>query len=503
MKRFLIIILIIITAGLIMSGCSPEFFGALPGNNESYSSSSDINYSEGEMIVVLENNQPMQEISVDKKKEVMNEELSTQRQYLKSHGFKIDNILSNSQSIESKVELSTKIKEKILEDIGYINLVDYTDKDYKNFNEAKNEVKSLLENKGYKVKYIIRNYKIKKVDSTYSGVSKQDNLKKMHSDQEWNYEMIRAPEAWEGVRGNEDVKIAIVDTGIDVDHPYLENFVDVDSGVNILALRDVEDQDREKLDDNNVDDKDGHGTHVAGTISSYDKVSGIMKEASLIPIKVFPDPGQENVEGDFYDLLNAVIYATETGVDVINMSVGGELPKNNLEVDKFIADFDANLNIAREEGVIIITAAGNNGESIEGSDYIFYPASSPYTIAVGAVEENKQKADFSNDGVGLDVMAPGVEILSTAPIDLDHTNYEDLRHPEDEYLMYMSGTSMAAPHVAGVAGLMRSANPNMTVEDIEYMLKDAAKDMGNEEEYGEGIVDAYKSIRNRVKTPYF
>ena len=137
--------------------------------------------------------------------------------------------------------------------------------------------------------------------------------------------------------------------------------------------------------------------------------------------------------------------------------------------------FDDACRTAVSRGVVVVAASGN-----EYASSISYPAAYDSVIAVGAVDSNRRRASFSNYGTGLELMAPGVNIYSTIPGNQYQTN---------------SGTSMASPHVAGVAGLMRSVNRNASVSEIRSVLRNTAQYAGNSTEYGYGIVDAYAAVQ--------
>ena len=269
---------------------------------------------------------------------------------------------------------------------------------------------------------------------------------------------IDAPEAWGITTGTNKVMIAVIDTGVD----YLHE--DLDDG----RVRTDIDKDYVN-DDNNAIDDNGHGTHVSGIIAAETNndtgVAGVMWQAQILPLKVCDSKG--SCASD--DVSSAIRYAADQGARVINMSLGsGHCSETMAEAVNY-AYFD--------KGVTIVAAAGNNGGSIG------YPARFAPVVAVGATDDSDHRASFSSFGDDLDVMAPGVDILSTVP----HNGYD-----------FLSGTSMASPHVAGVVGLLLSQRPQLTNSQIREILHESADDLGDkgrDDYYGYGRVNAYKALQ--------
>lgn len=225
----------------------------------------------------------------------------------------------------------------------------------------------------------------------------------------WGVARVNAPAAWSSGQGA-GVKVAVIDTGIDCTHPDLK--CDFGSGTNIV------DPGSTPMDDNE------HGTHVAGTIAGRGAGGpiGVAPKATLIPVKVLDADGS----GTLSDIVKGINWAADHRVDVINMSLGGATGSAALEraVKKALA-----------AGVTIVAAAGNSGPA---PDTVGYPAGYPGVIAVAASDSNDGLARFSSRGDAVAFIAPGVDILSTVPGGGTAT---------------LSGTSMAAPHVAGLAAL--------------------------------------------------
>lgn len=239
---------------------------------------------------------------------------------------------------------------------------------------------------------------------------------------QWAWGKIEAYDAWGITTGNTGVKIAVVDTGIDSAHPDLPTLA---QGVNFVT-KGVP-----------PEDDNGHGTHVAGTIGALTDnatgVAGLNWAISLMPVKVLDASGS----GTYSAVANGITWAADNGAKVINLSLGGNVPSKTLE---------RAVKYAWSKGAVLACAAGNSGTTQK-----LYPAAYTDCIAVAASDENDQKASFSNYGKWVDVAAPGVHILSTMP---DSPVYLTAQYGYFQGFDSLSGTSMATPHVAGVAGLI-------------------------------------------------
>jgi len=305
--------------------------------------------------------------------------------------------------------------------------------------------------------------------------------------EQWNLTLIGAEAAWGITTGSADVTIAFLDTGITLDHPDLEARLWVNEGE--IPDNGVDDDGNGQADDvhgwhfytavqagqivrrenNNVTDDNGHGTHVAGIAAAESNngigIAGLSWEARIMPVKVL----DEYAEGWYADIIAGILYAADNGADIINMSLGGE--------DDSQAFRDA-VTYAHDRGAVLVAAAGNDGGAV------LYPAAYGEVLAVGAVDQNDRRADFSNHGPELDVVAPGVDVLSTWPW-------------RGGYFR-SSGTSMAAAHVSGVAALMLSAGSNPSDIEISEAVRATAVDpgeAGKDEYYGCGRIDAYAAVR--------
>ena len=345
---------------------------------------------------------------------------------------------SYEQREDAVYSLSAEMTQNIINNMGFVHTLEFSE-NYDSFEEAAAKVRDTLEANGYEVRHVEPNYE-------YEAFGEVDAA--MHSRQEWHYNMVNAPEAWNVDSGDRSVSIAILDTGIDYDHNDLDDYVDENQGASFV--------------DNDPMDRNGHGTHVAGTVASYNNVSGVMREATLIPVKVLGDSGGGSLQG----IQRGILHAADVGADVINMSLGGG------GYSDILAEA---CETAYNSGTVLVAASGNSGRSP-----VAYPSGYRHVISVGAVDSSEDRASFSNYGEDLNVVAPGVNIYSTYP----NNSYETL-----------SGTSMASPHAAGVAGLIRSADPDLSVSEVWSIMEETAQEVGSSYYYGEGIVDAYASVK--------
>lgn len=236
---------------------------------------------------------------------------------------------------------------------------------------------------------------------------------------------LQAPEIWEKGEKGAGVVIAVLDTGIDPDHPDLKQ--------NIIGGRNFTDEGA--ADD--FSDGNGHGTHVAGTIAAVENgtgVVGVAPEAKLLIIKVLNSEGS----GSYKSITDGIKYATawkgKNGerVNVISMSLGGAYSDPR--------QYKAILE-ACAAGILVVVAAGNEGDSREETYEHGFPALYPECVTVAACDENRKLAYFSNNSLQVDIIAPGVKVLST--------------YPGGGYAA-LSGTSMATPHVSGALALINN-----------------------------------------------
>jgi len=299
---------------------------------------------------------------------------------------------------------------------------------------------------------------------------------------------IDAPEAWDIETGSLDITIAIIDSGVDYNHPDLSgniwknedeipnNGVDDDNNGFIDDIRcwDFCNDDNDPLDDS------GHGTHCAGIAAAIGNnsigIAGVCWNCKIMAIKGF----DKNGLGWATDLANAIIYAADNGADVISMSWG------NYNSTKIIHDA---IDYAYSNGVVLAAAAGNILIDISRK---YYPAAFDNVIAVAATDKNDYKASFSNYGDWVDVAAPGDEIYSTMPtysVELNSAPYFLSMNYD-----YLDGTSMACPMVAGLAALLLSYNPNLTPDEVRNIIHDSTDWINTDKYIGNGRINAYKAL---------
>ncbi|MGG1600093.1 S8 family peptidase [Paenibacillus naphthalenovorans] len=272
---------------------------------------------------------------------------------------------------------------------------------------------------------------------------------------QWNLPQIETEAGWSITRGSQDVVVAVVDTGVDINHPDLSK--QLVSGYNVVN------PESQPMDDV------GHGTHVAGVVGALVNnnlgVAGMSWYNRIMPIKVLDKSGA----GSTYAVAQGIIWATDHGAKVINMSLG------NYADSQFLHDA---IKYAFDRDVVLIAASGNDNTEQPG-----YPAAYPEVFAVAAVDARKSKASFSNYGDYIDAAAPGVSIAST--------------YPQSQYAA-LSGTSMASPHVTALAALIRSVNPNLKNTEVMQLIRDTATDLGTsgkDKYFGHGLIDVVAALQ--------
>lgn len=282
---------------------------------------------------------------------------------------------------------------------------------------------------------------------------------------QWNFRSINVEQAWDENKGG-GITVAVIDTGISkVPDLKATNFVEGYDFVN------------DRVD---ASDDQGHGTHVAGTIAQSTNngygVAGIAYEAKLMPIKVLAASGG----GTIADIAEGIKFAADRGANIINMSLGGGGESNLMKEA---------IDYAHKKGVVIIAAAGNSNQNASA-----YPARYPHVISVAATGAAGEKAPYSNFGAGVDIAAPGGS--NTGKI---LQNTIDPKTGESAFLEFQ-GTSMAAPHVAGVAALIEASGvsePDRVRQILLQSTRKVKEDPLNH--YGAGHLDAAASVKLAVK----
>jgi len=268
---------------------------------------------------------------------------------------------------------------------------------------------------------------------------------------QWNLNSVKVPEAW-GLMVSNPVEVAVIDSGIDFNHSDLvDRTID---GIDYV------------YNDNNPQDDYGHGTQISGVIAAVSDngigISGILSNVRIMPVKVLNNNGK----GTYLNVAKGLIWAADHGAKVINLSLTGSEKSSALKkAVKYTA----------QKGIIIVSAAGNNGYSLP-----VYPASYKEVIAVGAIDESDQKAEFSNYGDYLDVVAPGVDVIST--------------YLDNQYIN-VTGTSIAAPHISALAAALLAKG--YTSEQVKQIILKSCDDLGNtgfDPYYGYGKVNFYKAL---------
>jgi subtilisin family serine protease len=279
--------------------------------------------------------------------------------------------------------------------------------------------------------------------------------------------VTRAFDGWDIEWGKADTVVAIVDSGVDMRHPDLAGKI-VPTSYNVLDRN------------NNPADDHGHGTHCAGIATAIANnqtgIAGVAPGCGLMAVKVLDTKGR----GDDASIAEGIVYAVDNGADVISMSLG--LYKRSQVIE------DA-LQYALNKDVVLVASAGNNNALNDPKTAPHLPSTHPGVIEVAATDAKDAKASFSNFGKTVSVAAPGVAILSTLP------TYSVGRATQG--YGPMSGTSMAAPFVAGLAGLVRSQFPQLKQAEVKARIEASADDLGEtgfDPKFGYGRVNVAKAL---------
>jgi len=292
------------------------------------------------------------------------------------------------------------------------------------------------------------------IEPHYMYVTNAEPNDALYADYQWNLPATRTESGWELAEPGEEVIVAVIDTGVDLDHPDLKNRLV--EGYNVYT------------EGSDADDDVGHGTHVAGIIAAeinnYEGIAGIAPHTRIMPVKVLDSTGA----GSTYAVAQGIIWATDHGAKVINLSLG------NYAEAQFLHDA---IQYAYDRDVVLVAATGNDHTESPG-----YPAAYDEVLAVGATDSKGQLAQFSNYGTYIDVAAPGVSIAST--------------YPGNQYAA-LSGTSMASPHAAALAAMIRSVNPSLSNEEIMELMRSTSTDLGESGHdiyFGYGQIDVEKAL---------
>lgn len=294
----------------------------------------------------------------------------------------------------------------------------------------------------------------------------------MYSSYQWNLGRINMEQAWDITRGAITVTVAVIDTGLDMTNP--------DRPVNVVSPR------NECSGDSTMSDDVGHGTHVSGIIAANTDngtgVSGVAPGLSIMPVRV----ECQGVISVFTET-NAVLYAANSGAKAINISLGG-IQANQAEQDA--------INYALGKGLVVVAAAGNEYEL---SNPLSYPAAYPGVLAVGASTYADGRAYYSEVQPYVAVVAPGGDPASGTDPDPNHWILSTYISPTN--YVQMAGTSMSAPQVAALAGLIWTVKPGLSGAQVTNIITSTALDIsptGKDNATGWGRIDAYAALRKAL-----
>ncbi len=304
--------------------------------------------------------------------------------------------------------------------------------------------------KNPKVAYIEQDFKVYAIGHGHGNGHGKTTPSQPNQTIPWGVEKIGAPKVWNMNYTGANVSIAILDTGIDTNHPDLH----VAGGVTFVRGTKT------------YNDDNGHGTHVAGIVAALNNtigVVGVAPNASLYVVKVLNRHGW----GYTSDVIAGIEWSIDNHMQIISMSFGSTSDSDPLHNE---------CDVAYNASIVLVAAAGNNGPD---NNTITYPAKYSSVIAVGATNESDVVAEWSSRGPELELTAPGVDIYST----YKGSTYETL-----------SGTSMACPHVTGTIALILSKNSTLTPDQIRDILRSSAVSLGLNSSYGYGRVNATAAV---------
>ena len=276
---------------------------------------------------------------------------------------------------------------------------------------------------------------------------------------DWGVETVKAPAAWNSGFTGKGVKVAVIDSGI-APHEDLK----IAGGISTVDYT------------SSYADDQGHGTHVAGTIAARNNslgLKGVAYDTELYAVKAFDQNGAARLS----DIIEGVDWSISNGMDIVNLSAGTQTES---------AAFRTVVDRAYANGLLIVAAAGNDGAPDGLDDTVDYPARYSSVIGVGAVDSYSKRAIFSSTGPAVEVAAPGVRVLST--------------YLRGEYA-YLSGTSMAAPHVTGELALLKQAYPDLSNEELRIVMTEKTKDLGaagRDPYFGYGLIQL-SSLTESIK----
>ncbi|WP_016909813.1 type VII secretion-associated serine protease mycosin [Streptomyces xiaopingdaonensis] len=307
---------------------------------------------------------------------------------------------------------------------------------------------------------------------------------KSYTGRPWALQRVLLDQLWQDTKG-EGVRVAVIDTGVDIKNKQLKGAVAPSLGANFLPKKTKGKKgiatERGKAD--GTGDRVGHGTKVAGIIAARPADGtgfvGLAPGATIIPIT----QNDENGSGNVKSLAWSIRHAVKKGADVINISQDTEEAIRHDSMLKYAIDR------ALSEDIVVVASAGNDG--LGGKVKRTYPASYPGVLAVASSDRNNERAPFSQSGEFVDVAAPGVDMISTVPLG---------GHCAD------NGTSFSAPYVAGVAALLKAKHPGWTYKEITAQIEQTAERSiaGHDILVGWGVVDPVRAVSeddHRIERP--
>ncbi len=310
-------------------------------------------------------------------------------------------------------------------------------------------------------------------DYLYSAASITKTPNDRYYHYQWHYGAINLPAAWNITTGSNNIVVALLDSGVDLQHP--------DLAAHIVPGYDFINNDATPMDDN------GHGTAIAGIIGAVTNnstgVAGVAWQVKLMPVKVLNQNGIGATSG----IISGLNWAVTHGAKVINMSLGGTSHSQAFQ--------DA-IDGAYRHGVTIIAASGN---SYGKGNPVFYPAAYHHVIAVAAVGDQNEHASYSETGSYVDIAAPGGNASSNHDNNQRHWIWSTYLRSKGSAYIGMTGTSLATPHIAGVVTLLLSVNPSLTPAQIEAALTQTATDLGQpgrDNVFGFGLVNAVAAVEH-------
>jgi minor extracellular protease Epr len=342
----------------------------------------------------------------------------------------------------------------------------------------KNKDPLLIKKNGGKVLKETRNLPVaisRMPESVKRALEKNPNIVRIEKDKrveliseatDWGVGATKSNIAWDVPYNGAGVKIAVLDTGIDVKHEDLK----LSGGISFIT---------EENGDASYNDFNGHGTHVAGIISAQHNgigVKGVAPNALIYSVKVL----DKNGAGYLSNVIAGIDWSITNKIDVLNLSLG---------MSTYSATLKSIIDKANNSGMVIVAAAGNSGNFEGTGDNVDYPAKFENAIAVAAVTNRNLRAEFSSTGPAVELAAPGESVLST--------------YANNQY-NYSSGTSMATPYVTGIAALMKEAHPQWSNSDLRSHLQRTAVDLGVagiDSQYGYGLVQFKKVTTEQNSAP--